>query len=176
MFVQFLSLAAARKTGSFLLAAMFLALAACASHSEPTQHAKAGTYAMAPPATSELRVIALPGRADEYRIEVHGGGDPGDGAAAGADCYAVAEGRLRGNLISASFVPFDSNDIGFDAAELAAKPRRLSLELDGDAVTLDGDFDYCPMRTAMAGEYRRNDAPKLMKDCPALPQACWNRD
>lgn len=173
MTIQPLSRAAARKLVPALFAV--IVLASCASHSEP-QHAKGGTYAMAPPATSELRVLALPGRADEYRIEVHGGGDPGDGAAAGADCYAVAEGRLQGDLLSARFVPFESNDIGFDAAELAAKPRQLTLKLDGDAAMLAGDFDYCPMRTAMAGEYRRNAVPKLMKDCPPLPQACWNRD
>src|SRR5688500_1693187 len=129
--IQSLSRATARKLGPFLFAATAIAFAACASHSAPAQHAKAGVYAIAPPATSELRVVALPGRADEYRIEVHGGGDPGDGAAAGADCYAVAEGRLQGDLLSARFVPFDSNDIGFDAAELAAKPRQLTLKLDG---------------------------------------------
>lgn len=172
--IQPLSRAAARKLVPSLLAA--IGLAACASHSQPPQPAKAGVYAMASPATSELRVVALPGRTGEYRIEVHGGGDPGDGAAAGADCYAVAEGKLQGDLLSARFVPFDSIDIGFDAAELAAKPRQLTLKLDGDAATLAGDFDYCPMRTAMAGQYRRSTAPKLMKDCPPLPQACWNRD
>lgn len=155
---------------------MIVAVAACASHSEPAQPARAGVYAMASPATSELRLVELPGRTGEYRIEVHGGGDPGDSAAVGADCYAVAEGRLQGELISARFVPFDSVDLGFDAAELAAKPRQLTLKLDGDAVALDGDFDYCPMRTAMAGQYRRTGAPRLMKDCPPLPQACWNRD
>lgn len=155
---------------------MVVAVAACASHSEPAQPDHAGVYAMASPATSELRLVALPDRTGEYRIEVHGGGDPGDGAAVGADCYAVAEGRLQGELIPARFVPFDSVDLGFDAAELAAEPRRLTLKLDGDAVTLDGDFDYCPMRTGMAGQYRRTQAPRLMKDCPPLPRACWNRD
>lgn len=155
---------------------MIVAVAACASHSEPAPPARAGVYAMASPATSELRLVALPGRTGEYRIEVHGGGDPGDGAAVGADCYAVAEGRLQGELISARFVPFDSVDLGFDAAELAAKPRQLTLKLDGDAATLDGDFDYCPMRTAMSGQYQHTGAPRLMKDCPPLPQACWNRD
>ena len=173
--IQPLSRATARKLGLSLLAAATLVLAACVSHSQPPP-AKAGIYAMASPATSELRVVALPGRAGEYRIEVHGGGDPADSAATGADCYAVAEGRLQGDVLTARFVPFDSDDIGFDAAELATKPRQLTLKLNGDAATLAGDFDYCPMRTAMAGQYRRSAAPRLMKDCPPLPQACWNRD
>lgn len=159
-----------------ILFATFIALAACASPAH-TQHAdRVGVYAMGTPATAELRVVALPGRAGEYRVEVQAGGDPADGAAAGADCYAVAEGRLQGQTISARFVPFTSIDAGFDAAELAAKPRKLELTFDGDHAQLSGDFDHCALRTRMVGRYRLTAAPELMRDCPPLPRACWNRD
>lgn len=161
---------------AYFLGAALCMLAGCVSSSEQPQRVETGVYAMASPANSELRVIALPGRPGEYRIEVHGGGDSGDGAAVGADCYAVAEGPLANGLISARFVPFESVDLGLDAKDLAAKPRRLTLKLNGDEAELSGDFDYCPMRTGMAGRYSRTQAPKLFADCPALPQACWNRD
>jgi hypothetical protein len=170
------SLHPARGSAVSLVAAMLFLQTACAACGQPSPQVDASVYAMAPPAVSELRVLPLEGRADEYRVEVHGGGDPGDGAAVGADCYAVAEGRLKGDSIAARFVPFESVDLGLDAAELAARPRHLTLKFDGDEAELDGDFDYCPMRTGMAGRYRRTDGPRLMKDCPPLPLACWNRD
>jgi hypothetical protein len=161
---------------SAILFATFAALAACALPGH-TQHAdRVGVYAMGTPATAELRVVALPGRPGEYRVEVQAGGDPDDGAATGADCYAVAEGRLQGQAISARFVPFESIDAGFDAAELAAKPRNLELTFEDDHVQLAGDFEHCALRTRMAGRYRLTAKPELMRDCPPLPRACWNRD
>lgn len=135
----------------------------------------AGIYAMAPPLVSELRVVALPGRAGEYRIEVHGGGDPGDGAGVAADCQAVAEGRLDGDRIDAAPVPFESDIGGLDASDLHAGSR-LVLTLQGDAVQLDGRFEHCPMGTAMAGTYRRTTTTRLFEACAPLPAACWNRD
>jgi hypothetical protein len=134
-----------------------------------------GVYAMAPPLGSELRVVALPGRPGEYRIEVHGGGDPADGAAVGADCQAVAEGRLEGDRIEAALQPFESDLGGLDASDLADAPR-VELQLHGDTVELQGAFAHCAMATVMAGTYRRTAAPSVFKDCPPLPAACWNRD
>jgi hypothetical protein len=162
--------------GSAILFAAFVALAACALPGHTQRAERAGVYAMDAPATAELRVVALPGRAGEYRVEVQAGGNPGDGAAAGADCYAVAEGRLQGQTLSARFVPFESIDAGFDAAELAAKPRKLELVFENDHAQLSGDFDHCALRTRMAGRYRLTATPELMRDCPPLPRACWNRD
>ena len=130
---------------------------------------------MAPPLVSELRVVALPARPGEYRIEVHGGGDPGDGAGVGADCQAVAEGRLAGDRIEAALQPFESDLGGLDASDLVDAPH-VELRLKGDAVQLQGPFAHCAMATVMAGTYRRTPAPSRFKDCPPLPAACWNRD
>lgn len=134
-----------------------------------------GVYAMPSPLVSELRVVALPDRPDEYRVEVHGGGDPRDGAGVAADCRAVAEGRLEGNRIDAALLPFESDAGGPDAADLQSAPR-LVLTLQGDAARLEGDFGHCPMGTAMAGTYRRTRTPRLLTACAPLPAACWNRD
>ncbi|WP_202845099.1 hypothetical protein [Luteimonas saliphila] len=134
-----------------------------------------GVYAMAPPLGSELRVVALPGRAGEYRIEVHGGGDPVDGAGVAADCQAVAEGPLEGGRIDATLVPFESDIGGLDATDLQSAPRMV-LTLQGDRAQLEGGFEHCPMGTAMAGTYRRTAATKLFEACAPLPAACWNRD
>lgn len=134
-----------------------------------------GVYAMAPPLGSELRVVALPGRPGEYRIEIHGGGDPADGAAVGADCQAVAEGRLEGDRIEAALQPFESDLGGLDAGDLADAPR-VELQLHDDTVELQGAFAHCAMATVMAGTYRRTAAPSVFEDCPPLPAACWNRD
>ena len=165
------------------LACLFaLALAGCQARSQaPIAAAQAeaarvtGVYAMPPPLTSELRVVALPGRDGEYRIEVHGAGDPADGAAAGADCHAVAEGPLAAGQIDAGLVPFKSASDALDAADLQPAPR-LRLRVRGDVATLEGDFAHCPMSTVMAGTYRRTSAPRLLDDCAPLPAACWNRD
>lgn len=135
----------------------------------------AGVYAMPPPLVSELRVVALPGRPGEFRVEVHGGGDPRDGAGVAADCQAVAEGRLEDGRIEAPLQPFRSELGGLEAADLQSGPR-LVVAFQGDSARLDGEFGHCPMGTAMVGVYRRTQAPKLMVDCPALPANCWNRD
>lgn len=165
------------------LACLFaLALAGCQARTQtpiaatPAKAAEVtGVYAMPPPLTSELRVVALPGRDGEYRIEVHGAGDPADGAAAGADCHALAEGPLVAGRIDAGLLPFESPSDALDAADLQAAPR-LRLRIRDDVATLEGDFTHCPMRTVMAGTYRRTSAPKLLGDCAPLPAACWNRD
>ncbi|MEZ0471386.1 hypothetical protein [Luteimonas salinilitoris] len=157
-----------------MLAATVLLLAGCAAADAPSS--VEGVYAMPDPALAELRVVALPERAGMYRVEVHGAGDPGDGAATGADCYAVAEGRLEGDRLRAGFVPFESVDLGFEARELAERPRALELAFDGEEATLSGDFDYCPLRTVLDGRYLRPAAPQLLTDCPPLPRACWNRE
>ncbi|MDH5832795.1 hypothetical protein [Luteimonas kalidii] len=134
-----------------------------------------GVYAMAAPLVSELRVVALPGRPGEYRIEVHGGGDPRDGAGVGADCRAVAEGPLAGDRIDAALQPFDSDLGGLEAGDLVDGPR-VELQLQGDTARLQGAFAHCAMATVMAGSYRRTATPSLFLDCPPLPAACWNRD
>ncbi|WP_407353083.1 hypothetical protein [Luteimonas sp. R10] len=157
-----------------VLASFFVLLAGCAGAgtSPPVE----GVYAMPDPALAELRVVALPGDVGAYRVEVHGAGDAADGAAIGADCYAVAEGTLENGRLRAGFVPFESLDLGFDARELAERPRTLELAFDGEAAVLSGDFDYCPLRTVLDGRYLRTGSPQLLTDCPPLPQACWNRE
>ena len=134
-----------------------------------------GTYALPAPLVSELRVVALPGRPGEYRVEVHGGGDPRDGAGVAADCQAVAEGRLDGGRLDAALLPFESDAGGLDAIDLESSPR-LAITFDGDTARLEGGFAHCPMRTAMTGAYRRTSSPRLFVDCAPLPAACWNRD
>lgn len=165
-----------------LALACVLALAGCQAHTQdppagtsPGAAVPDGVYAMSQPPGSELRVVALPGRSGEYRIEVHGVGDPDAGAGAGADCRAVAEGPLVGGRIDARLLPFDSEAGGLDEADLQEAPRLL-LTLDGDVATLEGAFAHCPMATAMAGSYRRTAAARLLTGCPPLPAACWNRD
>lgn len=157
-----------------LVAVGALLLAGCAAADTPPS--VEGVYAMPEPALAEVRVVALPERTGMYRVEVHGAGDAGAGAATGADCYAVAEGRLEGGRLRAGFVPFESADLGFDARELAERPRTLTLAFDGDEATLSGDFDYCPLRTVLSGRYRRTATPQLLSGCPPLPRACWNRE
>jgi hypothetical protein len=130
---------------------------------------------MAAPLVSELRVVALPGQPGHYRVEVQGGGDPGDGAGIAADCQAVAEGRFQGGRLDAPLRPFDSALGGLEQADLEDAPT-LRLQVQGDTATLEGGFAHCPMGTAMAGTYHRTATPKLLVDCPPLPAACWNRD
>ena len=130
---------------------------------------------MAPPLRSELRVVALPGRSGEYRVEIHGVGDPALGAGTGADCLAVAEGPLVQGRIDAVLLPFASDTGGLDAIDLADAPR-LQLGFGPDAATVQGEFAHCAMATAMAGRYRRTTTPRLLVDCAPLPRVCWNRD
>lgn len=157
------------------------ALAACQARTQvpataaDEAAAPEGVYAMPAPLTSELRVVALPGRGGQYRIEVHGAGDPGDGAGIGADCHVVAEGPLVADRIDATLLPFESAAGGLEEADLQAAPR-LRLSLHGDTAVLEGAFEHCPMATAMAGSYRRTAAARLLVDCAPLPAACWNRD
>ena len=134
-----------------------------------------GVYAMPAPLVSELRVSALPGRPGVFRVEVHGGGDPADGAAVGADCQALAEGALAGDRIDAPLLPFESPLGGLEADDLAAAPR-LQLTVEGDQALLAGTFPHCAMATRMAGRYLRTRAPRLLGGCPPLPAACWMRD
>lgn len=165
------------------LACVFaVALAGCQARTQvpdagasPGAASPDGVYAMPAPLTSELRVVALPGRSGEYRIEVHGAGDPGDGAGAGADCRAVAEGPLVAGHIDAALLPFESAAGGLDESDLQAAPR-LRLTLHDDTATLEGAFGHCPMATAMAGSYRKTTTARLLVDCAPLPAACWNRD
>ncbi|MCX8279186.1 hypothetical protein OSJ77_03200 [Phyllobacterium sp. 0TCS1.6C] len=116
-----------------------------------------GVYEMPSPLVSKLRVTELSGRPNEYRVEVYAGGDPRDGSGVAAHCLTVAEGRLVGNRIDGRLL-IEKDLGGSGNANLTSAPR-LVLTFQGNAVHLEGDFNHCPMRAAIAGTYRRTQGP-----------------
>lgn len=160
---------------------LLLALTACAdAPADPAtgggrEADPSGHYAMAAPLASELRVVALPGREGEYRVELHGGGDPADGPGVAADCQALAEGRWQNGELVATLQAFDSPLGGLEASDLGQAPA-LHVRVQSDTAVVEGSFAHCPMGTAMAGTYHRTATPRLLADCAPLPAACWNRD
>lgn len=140
------------------------------AHAEPTTPIE-GVYARGHPNPSEIRIVARPG--GRFRVEIHGGGDERMGAGVGADCYAVAEGDLTGNRLSAAFVPFVSPNDEFTAQDLASRPRQLDVWFDGQAIEVTGHFDYCALNTSLAGRYRRTERSRSFVNCPSTDRPCW---
>ncbi|MFC4728141.1 hypothetical protein [Coralloluteibacterium thermophilus] len=120
---------------------------------QPAAASASGDYALTGGRTGRLSLRPTDGA--HWRIELRGGSDPRDGAAAAADCEIVAEGRLDGGRIHAQVEPFEGELLSVDAEDLAQRPARIDIALDGDRARVDTDFPFCAPGAVLSGDYLR---------------------
>ena len=113
-----------------------------------------GTYTCSQRSASTLEIKA---EGSDYVVSLSGGSSPAAGAAAPADCYVRARGKLHGKTLTAEFVSIETDTFSYSAAQAEHEKRQLTIVFNpGSAEVVRADtFGYCGVDSNFVGHYQR---------------------
>lgn len=111
-----------------------------------------GSYSAIGDHSGSMTITKKQGR---LRIELKGGTSGKDSAAVAADCEAIAEGELHGNVIRAKLVPFEGEVTSLNTRDIERMDSRVLVFFDRDIAAVEGAFAHCGLQNALNGQYKK---------------------
>ncbi len=117
-----------------------------------------GAYTLMDHPSTRLKVAA---EQKQYVVSLAGGGQDTAEAATSADCYVKARGELQGNILTAVFLPVETETMSYSQTEADEENRKLRIVFNQDIAQItDADTDgYCGWGADFVGRYQRISIP-----------------
>jgi hypothetical protein len=111
-------------------------------------------YTLSSDGSSTLEISA---EGTHHVATLSGGSTEASGAAAPADCYIRAVGKLEGKVLVARFVPVETETFMYTKSQSEQEQRQLKIifGLDTADVVQADTFGYCGLGASVVGRYRR---------------------
>ena len=113
-----------------------------------------GIYVMAGNTATMMKVNA---EGDQYWLELSGGSEESAGAAASADCFIRAQGKLDKNRLTAAFTAIETDTFSYSEAQARREDRKLEVVFGMSKATVvyADTVGYCGLTATFQGEYQR---------------------